>query len=65
MSNVSMTSEFAALDQAFGLGLDEMEWLTLNGIKSAFAAFDERLGLIKNVIKPGYARLREARPGAG
>ena len=53
-----MSSEFAALDAAFDLGLDEMEWLTLNGIKSAFAPFDERLGLIKSVIKPGYAALR-------
>ncbi len=58
MSNVSMTSEFAALEAAFDLGLDEMEWLTLNGIKSAFAPFDERLRLINEVIKPGYARLR-------
>ena len=62
MSNVTMSSEFAALDQAFDLGLDEMEWLTLNGIKSAFAAFDERIRLINDVIKPGYAGLRgEAR----
>jgi adenosine deaminase len=58
MSNVSMSSEFASLDAAFDLGLDEMEWLTLNGIKSAFAPFDERLRLINDVIKPGYAALR-------
>jgi adenosine deaminase len=58
MSNVSMSSEFAALEAAFALGLDEMEWLTLNGIKSGFAAFDERIRLINDVIKPGYARLR-------
>jgi adenosine deaminase len=58
MSNVSMTSEFAALDQAFDLGLNEMEWLTLNAIKSAFAPFDERLRLISDVIKPGYSQLR-------
>jgi len=58
MSNVSMSSEIAALDKAFDLGLAEMEWLTLNGIKSAFAAFDERLQLINEVIKPGYAQLK-------
>jgi adenosine deaminase len=63
MSNVTMSSEFAALDRAFDLGLAEMEWLTLNGIKSAFAPFDERLGLINEVIKPGYAVLREAAAG--
>ena len=60
MSNVSMSSEFAALDQAFGLGLGEMEWLTINAMKSAFAPFDERLRIINEVVKPGYARLRSA-----
>ena len=59
MSNVSLSGEFAALDEAFGLGLGEMEWLTLNAMKSAFAPFDERLALINEVIKPGYARLRD------
>ena len=36
-------SEFAELDRAFGIGLGEMEWLTINAMKSAFAPFDERL----------------------
>jgi adenosine deaminase len=58
MSGVSMSSEFVALDEAFGIGLGEMEWLTLNGMKSAFAPFDERLRIINEVVKPGYARLR-------
>jgi adenosine deaminase len=57
MSNVSMSSEFAVLDEAFDLGLEEMRWLTLNAMKSAFAPFDERLRLINDVVKPGYARL--------
>jgi len=58
MSGVSMSSEFAALDEAFGIGLGEMEWMTINGMKSAFAPFDERLRIINEVVKPGYARLR-------
>jgi adenosine deaminase len=58
MSGVSMSSEFAALDEAFGLGLGEMEWLTINAMKSAFAPFDERLRIINEIVKPGYARLR-------
>ena len=58
MSNVTLSSEFAALDEAFGIGLGEMEWLTTNAMKSAFAPFDERLRLINEVVKPGYARLR-------
>ena len=58
MSDVTLSSEFAALDSAFGIGLGEMEWLTINALKSAFAPFDERLALINEVVKPGYARLR-------
>ena len=58
MSDVTLSSEFAALDEAFSFGLGEMEWLTINAMKSAFAPFDERLRLINEVVKPGYARLR-------
>jgi adenosine deaminase len=35
-----------------------MEWLTTNAMKSAFAPFDERLEIINETIKPGYASLR-------
>jgi adenosine deaminase len=58
MSGVTLSSEFGALDEAFGIGLGEMEWLTINALKSAFAPFDERLRLISEVVKPGYAHLR-------
>jgi adenosine deaminase len=58
MSGVTLSSEFAALDEAFGIGLGEMEWLTINALKSAFTPFDERLRLINEVVKPGYAHLR-------
>lgn len=57
MSGISLTDEFATLASTFGFGLDEMQWLTLNAIKSAFAPFDERLSLINGVIKPGFAEL--------
>ncbi len=60
MSDVTLSHEFAELDRAFGIGLGEMEWLTINAMKSAFAPFDERLALINEVVKPGYARLRQA-----
>jgi adenosine deaminase len=58
MSNVKLSTELEALDRAFGIGLGEMEWLTINAMKSAFAPFDERLRIINEVVKPGYARLR-------
>lgn len=57
MSGVTMSSELALLGETFGFGLDEMQWLTLNAMKSSFAPFDQRLRLINGVIKPGFARL--------
>ena len=57
MSGVTLSDEMATLSRVFGFGLDEMQWLTLNAMKSAFAPFDERLRLINGMIKPGYARL--------
>jgi adenosine deaminase len=58
MSGVTLSTEFQALDETFGIGLGEMEWLTINAMKSAFAPFDERLRIINEVVKPGYSRLR-------
>ena len=60
MSDVTLSTEFAELDRAFGIGLGEMEWLTINAMKSAFAPFDERLRVINEVVKPGYAHLRQS-----
>ena len=34
--------------------------MTVNAMKSAFLPFDERLGLIRDVIQPGYARCGHA-----
>jgi len=60
MSGVTLSSEFAELARTFGLDLAEMQWLTLNGMKSAFCSFDQRLRIINEQIKPGYARLMAA-----
>jgi hypothetical protein len=66
-NGVTMSSEFNVPAETFGIGLDEMEWLTTNAMKSAFAPFDERLEIINEAVKPGYARLRacQARVLAG
>ena len=58
MSDVSMTSEMAALAETFGYGWADLQWFTVNAMKSAFIRFDERLALIDDVIKPGYAALQ-------
>jgi len=57
MSGVSVSSELSALVEAFGYGWDDLRWLTINAMKSAFIPFDQRLRIIDEVIKPGYAAL--------
>ncbi len=58
MSDTSMTEEMHKLVEAFGYGWDDLEWLTLNAMKSAFWPFDKRLRIINERIKPGYAAMR-------
>jgi adenosine deaminase len=58
MSQVTLSSEFHRLVEEFGYGWSDVEWLTINAMKSAFAGFDERLRLINTVIKPGFATAR-------
>ncbi len=58
MSDTSMTREFEAAADTFGLGLDDFEKITINAMKSAFLPYDQRIAFIYKVIKPGYARHR-------
>jgi adenosine deaminase len=53
-----MSQEMNLLVDAFGYGLDDLRWFTVNAMKSAFLPFDERLALINDVIKPSYAALK-------
>jgi adenosine deaminase len=55
MSHITMSEEFAKLVDAFGWGWNEIRWASINGMKSAFLPFDQRLHLINEVIKPWYA----------
>jgi adenosine deaminase len=57
MSGTSMSREMALLCEAFGWGWAELQWLTINAMKSAFIPYDERLAIITEVIKPAYAKL--------
>ena len=59
MSDTTMTREFEAAAETFGLGLDDFEKITINAMKSAFLPYDQRCGLIYKTIKPGYAKIRE------
>lgn len=58
MSGTTMSREFELLNDAFDYTLDDMQWFTVNAMKSAFIPFDERLAMINEVIKPGYAELK-------
>ncbi|GGO29485.1 adenosine deaminase 1 [Microbispora rosea subsp. aerata] len=58
MSGTSVSQEFAKLVDAFGYDWDDLQWFTVNAMKSAFIPFDERLALINGVIKPGYAQMK-------
>ncbi|MFM8312098.1 MAG: adenosine deaminase [Ilumatobacteraceae bacterium] len=60
MSDTSMSHEFAQLAGAFGWGIDDFEWVTVNAAKSAFAHFPDRLRVINGIVKPRYALLRAA-----
>lgn len=57
MSNTTMSREFMVLHREFGYGWADFERFTVNAMKSAFLAFPERLRLIDEVIKPGFAVL--------
>ncbi|MDE0802342.1 MAG: adenosine deaminase family protein, partial [Acidimicrobiales bacterium] len=58
MSDITLSQEFANLSEAFGYGWSELEWFTVNAMKSSFWPFDKRLRLINETIKPGYAALK-------
>jgi adenosine deaminase len=57
MSATSMTREMALLVDAFDYGWADLQWFTINAMKSAFIPFDDRLAIINEQIKPGYAAL--------
>ena len=57
MSDTSMTQEMVQLHDAFGWGLHDFQWVTVNAMKSAFVPFPERLKIINGIIKPRYAML--------
>jgi adenosine deaminase len=57
MSGTSMTRELALLVDAFDYGWRDLQWFTINAMKSAFIPFDDRLEIINEVVKPGYAAL--------
>ncbi len=60
MSSTTMTKEFEAAAETFGLTLADFEKITINAMKSAFLPYKERIDFIYSAIKPGYAKVRES-----
>ena len=58
MSDTSMTREFEAAAETFGLSLDDFEKITINAMKSAFLPYKQRCDVIYKILKPGYAKAR-------
>jgi adenosine deaminase len=57
MSGTSMSRELTLLADAFSYTWRDLQWFTVNAMKSAFIGFDDRLAIIEDVLKPGYALL--------
>lgn len=57
MSDTTLSEEFTLCAEAFDWDWNDIRWLTINAAKSSFIPFDERLEIISNVIKPGFADL--------
>jgi adenosine deaminase len=58
MSDTTMTREFEAAAETFGLTIDDFEKISINAMKSAFLPYDQRCELIYKTLKPGYAKIR-------
>jgi adenosine deaminase len=56
MSDTTMTQETRLATELFDLSLNDLEKLSLNAMKSAFASFDKRLDIIFSKIKPGFTQ---------
>jgi adenosine deaminase len=57
MSRTSMSHEMQQVVTAFGWTFQDLQRVTINGLKSSFIPFDERLKIINEVVKPAYARI--------
>jgi adenosine deaminase len=58
MSDTDQVREMELAVKHFKLELGDLERLTLNAMKSSFIPYEERLALIYDVVKPGYAKIR-------
>jgi adenosine deaminase len=58
MSRTTMSAEYEIAVDTFGCSLDDLELISMNGMKSAFAHYEDRCRLIYENVKTGFAALR-------
>jgi adenosine deaminase len=59
MSNITLTDEYYTAAETFDLKFEDLEKLTINAMKSAFTPYKQRIALIYDVLKPGFAKAKE------
>jgi len=59
MSNTSLGKELFLAVNHYNLTLQDLEKITINAMKSAFIHYDERIRIIYDILKPGFAHIRE------
>jgi adenosine deaminase len=59
MSNTTLGKELTLAVNHYNLDLRDLEKITINAMKSAFIHYDERIRIIYDILKPGFARVRE------
>jgi adenosine deaminase len=59
MSNTALGNELVLAVNHYNLDLRDLEKITINAMKSAFVHYDERIRIIYDILKPGFARVRE------
>jgi adenosine deaminase len=57
MSATSMSREMHELVKACDWNFLDLQRVTINALKSSFIPFEERLAIIEEIVKPGYARI--------
>ena len=63
MSGITLTDEYRTAAEIFGLTLNDLERISINAMKSAFAPYKQRVALIYDVIKPGFAAQKSNQAG--
>jgi adenosine deaminase len=59
MSDTTLSKELSLASEYFGLSLRDLEKLTINAMKSAFIHYNDRIRIIYDILKPGFAKIRE------